>query len=144
MLGSARKNSVDVTNGRVGNLLKPCVLKSLNSIENTIKNSPVYWASRIHRLHLCRGIILPQRMTKVWQSTASDGALAMSLVPGPLWPRAEVPVMIPSIGQRELFNDLSVCKNDLCLIRLLNLNSNTWNPSAVCKEMSSGLPTNHI
>ena len=34
----------------------------------------------------------------------------MPLLPSPLWPGLVIPVRVPSIGQIELFNHFTVCK----------------------------------
>ena len=69
----------------------------------------VSWGYRIHQLHLCRWVRLPQQVSWIWlwgmQSTPS-----LSLLPDPLWPRVVRPDRVLSMGQIKLFDLLTVCK----------------------------------
>ena len=53
----------------------------------------------------------------------------MASLPGPLWFRVVEPDRILSIGQIELFDYLTVCKQMTVLIKLFVIHSN------VCKQM---------
>ena len=57
----------------------------------------------------------------------------LALLPGPLWPGVVVPIKVPSMGQKEIFNYLMVQTNEWLLV----LCSNTWNNITTCKQMSN-------
>ena len=71
--------------------------------------------SRIHQLSSCRLVRPPPKQVS---EKASDGkapllelwrtqsTTSLPLLPGRLMPRLVVPVMFPSMGQREIFNNL--------------------------------------
>ena len=61
---------------------------------------------------------------------------ALQLLPGPLWSRVEIPVRVPSMGQIELFDHLTVRKQ-MTDVKLLVLHNNTWNHLSMCKRISS-------
>ena len=64
-----------------------------------------------------------EQVSSVWHKISSDSevpvimelwrmwsTLSLPLLPGLLWPRVIVPVRVPSMGQIELFNHLTVSK----------------------------------
>ena len=60
------------------------------------------------------------------------------LFPVPLWPGVILPVRVPSIDQIEMFNHLQFLKPFNCVqMKLLMLDSNTWNYLTVCKHVNS-------
>ena len=85
---------------------------------------PVGWGCRIHWLHLCRGVRPParrHRVSQIWHKAIwwwgfSPGALIdvecpfLPLLPGPLWPGLVAPHRVLSMGQKELFDIKTVCK----------------------------------
>ena len=73
-------------------------------------NCPVGWGCRIHRLHLCRGVDLPNKCP-VYDTKQSDGEVpvmqelsgmqstpSLPLLPGPLWPGVVAPDKGPTYG----------------------------------------------
>ena len=104
-----------------------------------------------------------QWISLIWHFTASDGEATvlelqgmwstclLPLLQAPLSPRMVVSVMVPSVSQIELFNDLLriivicyskpavwklfILHRDTWQTKLLMFNGNTWNPLTVCKQM---------
>ena len=77
--------------------------------------STVGWGCRIHQLHLCRGVRLPECPS--YDTKESEGETPvieelwgmqstplLPLLPGPLWPWVVAPDRVLSIGQIELFD----------------------------------------
>ena len=80
----------------------------------TVVLSPVGWGYRIHRLHLCRRVRLPQRVSWLYDTQQSDDEASEILelwgmrntssfpsLPGPLRPRVVAPDRVLSMGQIE-------------------------------------------
>ena len=110
-------------------------------------NSSVGWGCRIHQLHLIKEVWLPQWVS--WYDTKhSDskapvmlefwGMLSTPLLPslpGPLWLREVVPERVLSMGQTELFDIKTVCKQMTYLIELLE--NELFYHLTVCKEKTN-------
>ena len=77
---------------------------------------PITWGCRIHRLHLCREVRLPKRVSQ-YDTKQSDSEASVMLElwemrsttsspsdRGPLWPRVRAPDRVLSMGQIELFD----------------------------------------
>ena len=95
-------------------------LSNMLSIKYSFRNLRLYiyingiWScpvSRIHRLHLCRGVRSPPNECPVYDTKQSDGkvpvilefwgmqsTLLLSSLPGPLWPRVVAPDKVPMYG----------------------------------------------
>ena len=85
-----------------------------------IKGGLVSWGCRIHRLHLCRGVKLPQQMS--WYDTKKSNGEApvmlelwemqstplSPLLQGSRWLGVVAPDRVLSIGQTELFDIYTV------------------------------------
>ena len=100
-------------------------------------SGPVSWSCRIHRLHLCRDVRLPQRVSWIWHETiwwwGSCNAWALgnrstssllSLL-GSLCPRGVAPERALSMGQIE--------QNVIMLKWIL------WNRTVSIREMDLGV-----
>ena len=82
-----------------------------NAKEPNPTTSPVSWDSRIHRLHLCRGVRPLTNECPRYDAKLSDSdapvielrgkwrTFSLALLPGPLWHREVVLVWIPYIDQ---------------------------------------------
>ena len=84
---------------------------------------PLDWGYRIHRLHLCRGVRRPQRVSWIYIPS-------LALLPGLLWPGVVAPKRDLFIGQIELnrvitqdwivwnllFSHIIVCKQKTVLM----------------------------
>ena len=92
-----------------------------------VSYGPVSWGCRKHQLHLCRGVRLPNEChgygTKQSDSKASVmlepwwkwSTLSLPLLPGPLWSGMVEADRILSMGQIELFDIQTVCKQMTCV-----------------------------
>ena len=102
---------------------------------------PVSWGCRICQLHLCRCItslhlsltsVLDMTQRHIMVRLQSWSTFSLPSLPDLLWPGVVVPVTVISMGQIELFNHVTVCKQ---IIESLILDSNTWNHLTVCKQI---------
>ena len=93
------------------------VLTLLGKVYIQLFSSPVNKGFRIHQLHLCR-CIRPPPTTSILDMTLNNliGRLqswstpSLPLLLGPLWSRVVAPDKVPSMGQIELFDHLTVYK----------------------------------
>ena len=123
----------------------------------------------LQNLHLCRELNSPSMRSRydtsgcevpVVEFWGLRSSPSLPLQPGLLLPKAVVPSKVPSIGQIEWFNYLTVCKqirvkqfylthrwdpsrycvqtNNQYQIELLVLDSSIWKFLTVCKQMCSG------
>ena len=91
-------------------IICPTPLLLLKSDRTIQKFDPVGWSCRIHWLHLCRGVWLPNDCP--WYDTKQSDGKARSMwsttslpsLPDPLWPRVVAPDSVRSMGQIELFD----------------------------------------
>ena len=79
------------------NSFKYCYLK-------LIILGPFGWGSRIHWLHLCRGVRLPQQVSWIWHTRQYDGEALRSRSTSllPLWPGVVAPDRVLSMDQIKL------------------------------------------
>ena len=84
---------------------------STNGCLTKVKDCPVGWGCRIHRLHLCRGVGPPPQWVSCNDTKQSDSKVSvmlglsvmrstpsLPLLPGPLWPGVIVPDRALSTG----------------------------------------------
>ena len=98
-----------------------------------IHKSTVIWSCRIHWLHLCTGLKLPQWLSWIWHKTIwwlsfweMRSTPLLPSLSGPLWPGVVAPDRVQSIGQIELN----------CV---LMLNWIVWNRTVFCIKMNLAL-----
>ena len=88
--------------------------QTIKSSSQNFYAGPVGWGCRIHRLHLCRGVWLPNECP-TYDTKQSDGEVHIVLelgrmrsiplllsLPGPLWPWVVAPDRVQSMAQIEL------------------------------------------
>ena len=105
--------------------------------------SSVSWGCRIRRQHFCRGV-RPTPMSTLdmtqnnqmvrlqfWSFRGMWSTPSLPLLPGSLWPDIVVPLRLLSMGQIELFDHLTMCKQ-MKQIKLLASHCDAWNNSNVC------------
>ena len=114
--------------------------------------SSVGWDCRIHRMHLCQGVRLPQRVS--WYDTKQlDGEAPVMLefwgrwgipslpsLPGPHWPRVVAPSRVLSRSQIEL-NCVFMINWIVWNRTVFMLNWIVWNRTFTCFKMVLALIT---
>ena len=117
-----------------------CVMLCITA--STINNlSPISWGCRIHRLHLCRVVRLPQQVPWIWPYTtkwwgfSNAGVLgnveypSLPLLLVLLWPSVVAPDRVLSKSQIE-----QIVSKQMTDVKLWLLYSNIWNHLTVYKK----------
>ena len=101
--------------GEKGSGISVLAMMTINiDFVDTAGPCPVGWGCRIYRLHPCRGIRHPQRVSWIWHKQPDGAApvmlelwgmrntLSLPSLSGSLWPWVVAPYRVLSMGQIEL------------------------------------------
>ena len=110
-----------------------------NSQTDLFDLSPACWGCGTHRLQINKNStstsVLHMTLNNLIASQGIWSTPSLRLLLGSLWPGVVAPDTILSGGQIELFDDLNCVQTSDCLIKLLVIDSNSWNNLTVCKRM---------